>query len=69
MIKQTGVIALALLAGAAAWGSGQIRHQVAVVNIAVPVRVFNGSKFVETLGLDDFEVREDGSHNGSRPST
>jgi len=60
MRKRTGVIALALLAAAAAWGSGQIRHQVAVVNITVPVRVFDGSRFVETLGLDDFEVREDG---------
>lgn len=44
----------------AAWGFSQIQHQVAVVNVTVPVRVFDGSRFVETLGLSDFEVREDG---------
>jgi VWFA-related protein len=60
MKERTGGLALALLAAAAVWGSGQIQHQVAVVNISVPVRVFDGAKFVETLGLDDFEVREDG---------
>ncbi len=62
MRKHAGGFALALLAVAGAWGWGlsQIQHQVAVVNISVPVRVFDGAKFVETLGLDDFEVREDG---------
>ena len=52
--------AIVLLSVGAIWGIAQIQHQVAVVNIAVPVRVFDGAKFVETLGLDDFEVREDG---------
>jgi VWFA-related protein len=50
------LLALFGLAGAFA----QIQHQVSVVNIAVPVRVYDGAKFVDTLGLDDFEVREDG---------
>lgn len=31
-----------------------------MVNIEVPVRVFKGSKFVDELTIDDFEVYEDG---------
>lgn len=38
----------------------QIRHDVSVVNITVPVRVFDGQRFVDSLGLGDFEVLEDG---------
>jgi hypothetical protein len=38
----------------------QITHEVRVVNIAVPVRVFDGDKFVDSLKLEDFEVQEDG---------
>jgi VWFA-related protein len=56
--KTAGRILLGLFGLAAAFA--QIQHQVSVVNIAVPVRVYDGAKFVDTLGLDDFEVREDG---------
>ncbi len=35
-------------------------YEVRVVNIEVPVRVFDGDKFVDHLRLDDFEVLEDG---------
>ncbi len=38
----------------------QLSHEVRVVNIAVPVRVYDGGKFVDSLKLDDFEVYEDG---------
>jgi VWFA-related protein len=31
-----------------------------VVNVAVPVRVFDGGKFIDSLRLEDFEVTEDG---------
>jgi VWFA-related protein len=31
-----------------------------VINVEVPVRVFDGGKFVDKLGIDDFEVLEDG---------
>jgi len=31
-----------------------------VINVEVPVRVFDGGKFVDNLGIDDFEVFEDG---------
>ncbi len=58
MKKKGGAFVLALLG--AAWGFAQIQHQVTVVNISVPVRVFDGSKFVDSLGLGDFEVDEDG---------
>src|SRR5512139_293579 len=58
MGRSTGRILLAL--ACVAWASAQIQHQVSVVNISVPVRVFDGAKFVDSLGLEDFEVREDG---------
>jgi VWFA-related protein len=38
----------------------QLSHDVRVVNIEVPVRVFDGDSFVPDLAIDDFEVYEDG---------
>lgn len=38
----------------------QISHDVRVVNIEVPVRVFDGDSFVQDLALGDFEAYEDG---------
>lgn len=45
---------------AAATFARQLSYEVRVVNIEVPVRVFDGDKFVDHLRLDDFEVLEDG---------
>ena len=39
---------------------GQIVHDVKVTNIEVPVRVFKGNTFLDTLSKEDFEVLEDG---------
>jgi len=47
------VIGLALFAQ-------EISHETIVVNIEVPVRVFDKGKFVDNLTIDDFEVYEDG---------
>ena len=38
----------------------EIQHETIVVNIEVPVRVFERGKFVDNLTIDDFEVYEDG---------
>lgn len=38
----------------------EITHDVSVINIEIPVRVFKGSTFVDNLTLKDFEVYEDG---------
>lgn len=38
----------------------QFQHSTGVVNIEVPVRVFDGDRFVENLTIDDFDVLEDG---------
>jgi len=38
----------------------EIQHETIVVNIEVPVRVFDRGKFVDNLTIDDFEVYEDG---------
>ncbi|MGZ5497863.1 MAG: hypothetical protein ACXWHI_04005, partial [Candidatus Aminicenantales bacterium] len=40
--------------------TGQIHHDVRVINIEIPVRVFNGNTFVDDLGINDFEVYENG---------
>ena len=58
MGKKGGIILLAILG--AALGFAQIQHDVVVINIGVPVRVHDGAKFVDSLGLSDFEVTEDG---------
>lgn len=52
---------LCLVLLGAALGFGQLQHEVRVVNISVPVRVFDGDRFVDSLGLKDFEVYEDGT--------
>jgi VWFA-related protein len=51
--------AFALALGAAVFGQ-ELRHQVAVVNIEVPVRVFKGAHFADGLSIDDFALTEDG---------
>jgi VWFA-related protein len=38
----------------------QLTHEATVVNIEVPVRVFDGGKFVDHLTINDFEVFENG---------
>jgi VWFA-related protein len=38
----------------------ELKHEVSVVNISVPVRVFDGDRFVDSLKLEDFELAEDG---------
>lgn len=38
----------------------EIQHEAVAVNIEVPVRVFERGAFVENLGIEDFEVYEDG---------
>lgn len=58
MGKRSGRAIIALLA--VAWGFAQIQHEVSVINISVPVRVFDGETFVDSLKLEDFEVYEDG---------
>ena len=40
--------------------SQQIKEEATVINIEVPVRVFNGKTFVDNLTIDDFEVFENG---------
>jgi hypothetical protein len=52
---------LAVLVAASNWPqASQTSHDVTVVNITVPVRVFDGDRFVDSLKLEDFEVSEDG---------
>ncbi len=38
----------------------EIQHEAVAVNIEVPVRVYDGTTFIDTLRIDDFEVYEDG---------
>jgi hypothetical protein len=38
----------------------ELQHEVRVLNIEVPVRVFKGGAFIDDLKLEDFELYEDG---------
>jgi len=38
----------------------QVSHDVSVINIEVPVRVFQGDTFIDRLTINDFELYEDG---------
>ncbi len=38
----------------------ELHHTTGVINVEVPVRVFDGDRFVDNLGINDFEVFEDG---------
>jgi len=38
----------------------ELQHQVSVINIEVPVRVFKGDVFVDSLDINDFELYENG---------
>ena len=38
----------------------QQQHEVSVINVAVPIRVYDGDTFVDNLTIDDFEVYQDG---------
>jgi VWFA-related protein len=38
----------------------ELQHATGVVNVEVPVRVFDGDRFVDSLTLDDFTVYENG---------
>jgi hypothetical protein len=59
-MKRIGLVALLPLMFILRGASQELKHEVRVVNIAVPVRVFDGDKFVDSLKLEDFEVLEDG---------
>jgi VWFA-related protein len=38
----------------------ELHHTAGVINVEVPVRVFDGDRFVDNLSINDFEVFEDG---------
>ena len=38
----------------------QLAHEVKVINIEIPVRVFKGDMFIDSLTINDFEVLENG---------
>ncbi len=40
--------------------SQQVTEESVVINVEVPVRVFEGNTFVDNLTIDDFEILEDG---------
>jgi hypothetical protein len=54
------LLGIIVLLGAGSQIPAQLQHDVTVVNIAVPVRVFDGDRFVDNLTMNDFEVYENG---------
>jgi len=53
------VLFISFLIFGSAFFAQDIQHQVGVVNIEVPVRVFKGRTFIDDLTIDDFEIYED----------
>lgn len=53
------VLFISILIFGSAFFAQDIQHQVGVVNIEVPVRVFKGRAFIDYLNIDDFEIYED----------
>ncbi len=41
-------------------GFQDIQHEAVAINIEVPVRVYKGDAFIDSLTIEDFEVYEDG---------
>jgi len=54
------LIGILCVFSAAAFLPGQQQFDITVRNVSVPVRVFEGSRFVDDLTLEDFEILEDG---------
>lgn len=61
MMNGRNVIAFICIFSCLAAADSQVTQEISeVVNVEVPVRVFQGGRFVEDLGIDDFELYEDG---------
>ncbi len=58
MKKQILIILIAALCFT--FSSYQIQEERLVINVEIPVRVFEGNTFVDNLTIEDFEVYEDG---------
>jgi hypothetical protein len=59
-LKKYGVLGAGLLVLAAVLAGQALQHMVSVLNIEIPVRVFQGEMFVDTLTLQDFQVFDNG---------
>ena len=53
------IFLISILIFGSAFFAQDIQHQVGVVNIEVPVRVFKGNTFIDDLTIGDFEIYED----------
>lgn len=58
-MKKSTLLVFFIASGAILVGQ-ELQHETRAVNIEIPVRVFNGGRFIDNLKLDDFEVFEDG---------
>jgi hypothetical protein len=54
------IFAVLIAAFCLTFSSQQIQEERVVINVEVPIRVFDGTTFIDNLTLDDFEVYEDG---------
>lgn len=73
MLRKSSLLVFIIIALILCWGRSaervagfdsselkQVVEKTGVVNVAVPVRVYEGSEFVENLTISDFEIYEDG---------
>jgi len=58
-VKKSTLLVFFIASGAILVGQ-DLQHETRAVNIEIPVRVFEGGRFIDNLKIDDFEVLEDG---------
>jgi hypothetical protein len=59
-MKKSTLIIFTLFLAVSLFSAQTQEHEVTVTNISVPVRVYDGSRFIENLSIQDFEVYENG---------
>jgi len=59
-MRKVYIVIFLLIISLAGFSQKAFKEVSLVINIEVPVRVFDGSKFVDNLTIDDFQVYEDG---------
>ncbi|MFC2156744.1 hypothetical protein ACFLT9_02785 [Acidobacteriota bacterium] len=59
-MKKLNIAAVLLCAAITVYPQGTVQEESLVVNIEIPVRVFDGDRFVDDLKIGDFEIYENG---------
>ena len=59
-MKKSTIAAVLLCVAISVFPQGTVQEESLVINIEIPVRVFDGDRFVDDLKIEDFEIYENG---------